>query len=226
MSSRNLQKQRTVSFQKWHISFWPKTDKRKTRVAICMGFKMLPSSPVSSIQPRHTEGLKHHHNDEGQSGRVVIEHRHKVVPTTLGEEKANNKANDAAENCKKKKNRTEMSGWNITICGLSWIILAGKFTTFAPHLHEGFSEINVGLLGWQPQGSEVRLYCWKVLHEQHKIDADTLRKVVKAIALWFKTWILVVQMLISRIFQESRMNIKTELIYFIRISFFWLCVIN
>lgn len=55
--------------------------------------------PVSSVQPRHAEGLKHNHNNEGQSGRIIIKHCHKVVPTALGERKAEQKASHAAENC-------------------------------------------------------------------------------------------------------------------------------
>lgn len=56
------------------------------------------TSPVGSIEPRHAEGLEDHDNDEGQSGGVIVEHRHKVVPTALGEEQADHKAKEAAEN--------------------------------------------------------------------------------------------------------------------------------
>lgn len=59
-------------------------------------------SPVGSIKPGHAEGLEHHHDDEGQSGGVIIEHRHKVAPAALGKEQADHKANDAAEDCNKK----------------------------------------------------------------------------------------------------------------------------
>lgn len=55
--------------------------------------------PVCSVQPRHAEGLKHNHNNEGQRGRVIIKHGHKVAPTALGERKAEQKASHAAENC-------------------------------------------------------------------------------------------------------------------------------
>lgn len=55
--------------------------------------------PVSAVEPGHAEGLKHNHNNEGQSGRIIIKHRHKVVPTALGERKAEQKASHAAENC-------------------------------------------------------------------------------------------------------------------------------
>lgn len=57
------------------------------------------TSPVGSVQPSHTEGLEHHHDDEGQSGRVVVEHGHKVVPAALREDEADEEADDAAENC-------------------------------------------------------------------------------------------------------------------------------
>lgn len=61
--------------------------------------KRKKASPVGSVEPSHTEGLEHHHDDEGQSGRVVVEHGHKVVPAALGEDEADDKANDAAEHC-------------------------------------------------------------------------------------------------------------------------------
>lgn len=55
--------------------------------------------PVGSVQPRHAEGLEHNHDNEGQSGRIIIKHRHKVVPTALSEGKAEQEAKHAAENC-------------------------------------------------------------------------------------------------------------------------------
>lgn len=55
--------------------------------------------PVSSVQPGHAEGLEHNHNNEGQSGRIIIKHQHKVVPTALSEGKAEQEADQADENC-------------------------------------------------------------------------------------------------------------------------------
>lgn len=55
--------------------------------------------PVGSVQPRHAEGLENNHNNEGQSGRIIIKHRHKVVPAALSEREAQQKASHAAENC-------------------------------------------------------------------------------------------------------------------------------
>lgn len=59
--------------------------------------------PVSSVQPGHAEGLEHNHNNEGQSGRIIIKHQHKVVPTALREGEAEQEAHHAAENCNVEK---------------------------------------------------------------------------------------------------------------------------
>lgn len=60
--------------------------------------------PVCSIQPRHAEGLKHNHDNEGQRGRIIVKHCHKVVPTALSERKAEQEASHAAENCNVEEN--------------------------------------------------------------------------------------------------------------------------
>lgn len=72
------------------------------------------TSPVGSIQPSHTEGLKHHHDDEGQSGRIVIKHGHKVVPTALREDEANDKADDTAENCQIEGKKWHREKWKVS----------------------------------------------------------------------------------------------------------------
>lgn len=59
--------------------------------------------PVSAVQPGHAEGLEHNHNNEGQSGRIIIKHQHKVVPAALSEGKAEQEADHAAENCNVEK---------------------------------------------------------------------------------------------------------------------------
>lgn len=113
MSSRNLKETGSGLFSCELVFTWNSRSKRDKK-RYSQSEKKKKASPVCSIQPSHTESLKHHHNDKGQSGGVVIEHGHKVVPTTLREQKANEKANDAAENCNMKKNRIgELKGTQV-----------------------------------------------------------------------------------------------------------------
>lgn len=71
--------------------------------------------PVSSVQPGHAEGLEHHHNNEWQSGRIIIKHQDKVVPTALSEGKAEQEADHAAENCNVQKKTTPLGAGQGTL---------------------------------------------------------------------------------------------------------------
>lgn len=52
--------------------------------------------PIGTVDPRYTDRLKDDDDHQRQSGRIIIEHGHKVVPATLSEEQTNQEAQDTA----------------------------------------------------------------------------------------------------------------------------------
>lgn len=57
---------------------------------------LAPVLPVSTVDPCHTDRLKDDNDHQWQSGRIIIEHGHKVVPAALSEEQTSQEAQDTA----------------------------------------------------------------------------------------------------------------------------------
>lgn len=53
--------------------------------------------PISTVDPCDADRLKDDNDHQRQSGRIIIEHGHKVVPAALGEQQTNQEAQDAAD---------------------------------------------------------------------------------------------------------------------------------
>lgn len=57
---------------------------------------------VSAVNPGHSDILQQNHDEERQSGRIIVKHGHKVVPGSLDKCQTNKKGKYTAANCKER----------------------------------------------------------------------------------------------------------------------------
>lgn len=56
-------------------------------------------SPISTVNPSHTDSLKDDNDDQRQCGGIVVKHCHEIVAALLREEQANDEAQGTATHC-------------------------------------------------------------------------------------------------------------------------------